>query len=61
MLGIQPENVDIFRQVIKEARAADTDEERKKIVMKAYNELHFHDNEIDPWRCVNGIEQVHCF
>lgn len=45
MLGVYPENVDIFRELIRSARRAKTDEERAEIVRKAYSELHFHDNE----------------
>lgn len=61
MLGIHSENVDIIRKTIRDAYYAKTDEERKAAVMRAYGELHFHDNELDPWRCLNGIEQVPCF
>jgi hypothetical protein len=61
MLGVHPENVDVFRTTIREARQAKSNEERKKIVMKAYRELHFHDNEIELWRCTNGSKQVPSF
>ncbi|MCK5292670.1 MAG: hypothetical protein KAR39_11730 [Thermoplasmata archaeon] len=48
MLGVQPENVVIFRDMIRDARKADTQEETTRIVRNAYSELHFHDNEPDP-------------
>ena len=49
MLGVQPENVNIFRNMIREARHANTQEERSLIVRSAYSTLHFHDNEPDPF------------
>lgn len=49
MLGVYPENADIFRQTIRDARRAKTKIERSNIVKKAYGELHFHDNEHDPF------------
>jgi hypothetical protein len=61
MLGVHPENVDVFRTAIREAHQAKSDKDRKDAVMKAYRELHFHDNEIDLWRCLDGSRQVHSF
>lgn len=49
MLGVHPENVNVFRNMITEARKANTQEERSQIVRSAYGELHFHDNEPDPF------------
>ena len=49
MLGVYPENVDIFRGLIRDARRAKTEEDRKKLIKQAYSELHFHDNEPDPY------------
>lgn len=54
MLGVQSENVNVFRSTIRKARDASTQEERSQIVVNAYSELHFHDNEPDPfWRNYN--------
>lgn len=61
MLGVHAENVDVIRETIKSAHNAKTDEERRATVMRAYGELHFHENEPDLWRCLNGVEQVSCF
>ena len=61
MLGIHSENVDVFRETIVGARNAKTNEEREKIVKTAYSQLHFHDNELEIWRCFDGVVQVSCF
>jgi hypothetical protein len=61
LLGVHSENVDVFRETIISARKAKTDEERVKIVQRVYGELHFHNNEPDLWRCLNGPEQVSSF
>jgi len=57
MLGVQPENVVVFRQLIKSARTARTKQERYQAIRKAYGELHFHDNEPDPyaWIATQGL------
>lgn len=57
MLGVQPENVVIFRQLIRNARIANTKQERNQAIKKAYGELHFHDNEpeLHAWVSMQGL------
>ena len=56
LLGVHTENVDVFREAIISARKAKTDEERAKIVERAYGELHFHNNEVDPFMWIGSQE-----
>ena len=50
MMGVHPENVNVFRDMISEAHRANTPEERSQLVRNAYGELHFHEhNEPNPY------------